>query len=345
MKAKIRFFSIILITFFAINDAFCKSVKIVVVGTGKSSEEAKNNALRSALEQVSGAFVSSNSSVTNNLIQNDEISTITNGSIEKYTLLDNSKYDGGYSVTVLAIVSPENLASYISKKTSTIAKVESALFLSNAKQMELNSIAEEKAVKNICAVFEKLLDDAYDFIKLSATQPSINPHLRTSEVDLSMNVVFKVNKKINVAKKYLLSNLKKIAMDDNEANEYKRYTGKDPIRQNIGNEILFFRNKRISCNIDPWRNFKITDGNHTYKLCGESYHSFCDENYTGHEHSYNFIDFDLVQKQPIQQNYRHPGTLSIDFSFPSKGEKNSVLLKFRYSKDEFAKVTGFKILN
>ncbi len=58
------FFSLI------INAQEDKSVILTVTGTGKTIEEAKNNALRSAIEQAFGAFISSKTEILNdNLVK------------------------------------------------------------------------------------------------------------------------------------------------------------------------------------------------------------------------------------------------------------------------------------
>ena len=49
------------------------TITLVTSGTGDTKEEAVKNALRSALEQTYGAFVSSNSQVVNDELVKDEI--------------------------------------------------------------------------------------------------------------------------------------------------------------------------------------------------------------------------------------------------------------------------------
>ena len=49
------------------------TVTLVTSGTGANKEEATNNALRSAIEQAYGTFVSSNTQLVNDEITRDEI--------------------------------------------------------------------------------------------------------------------------------------------------------------------------------------------------------------------------------------------------------------------------------
>ena len=80
------------------------TITLVTSGTGDTKEEATKNALRSALEQTYGAFVSSNSQVVNDELVKDEIVSISTGNIVSYDVLSfidtNPK-----QVTVSAVVS------------------------------------------------------------------------------------------------------------------------------------------------------------------------------------------------------------------------------------------------
>jgi hypothetical protein len=58
-----------------------KTVTLVVSGQGKTQDEAKQNALRSAIEQAFGAFISSKTEILNDNLVKDEIVSLTNGNI------------------------------------------------------------------------------------------------------------------------------------------------------------------------------------------------------------------------------------------------------------------------
>ena len=65
-----------------------KTVTLIVTGQGKTIDDAKTNALRSAIEQAFGAFVSSNTTILNDSLVKDEIVSVTNGNIQKYDVLN-----------------------------------------------------------------------------------------------------------------------------------------------------------------------------------------------------------------------------------------------------------------
>ena len=59
-----------------------KTVTLVVSGQGKSQDEAKQKALRSAIEQAFGAFISSKTEILNDNLVKDEIVSVANGNIQ-----------------------------------------------------------------------------------------------------------------------------------------------------------------------------------------------------------------------------------------------------------------------
>ncbi|MFN5774062.1 hypothetical protein [Flavobacterium sp.] len=64
-----------------------KTVTLTVSGSGKTLEDAKLNALRSAIEQAFGAFISSKTEILNENLVKDEIVSVTNGNIQKYDIV------------------------------------------------------------------------------------------------------------------------------------------------------------------------------------------------------------------------------------------------------------------
>lgn len=62
-------------------------VTLVVIGEGATKEAATNNALRSAIEQTYGVFVSANTEILNDELGRDEIATILSGNIQKYNVI------------------------------------------------------------------------------------------------------------------------------------------------------------------------------------------------------------------------------------------------------------------
>jgi hypothetical protein len=110
---------ILLTCVFALN-AFAqdnKTVTLIVSGQGKTQEEAKLNALRGAIEQAFGAFISSKTEILNDRLIKDEIISLSNDDniiwkIEDYYKSSNNQWDAfSFSVVI-------TLLSQIMKETN-----------------------------------------------------------------------------------------------------------------------------------------------------------------------------------------------------------------------------------
>lgn len=75
---------------------------LTVFGFGETKDEATKIALRSAIEQAFGVFVSSNTQLLNDSLISDEIATISSGNIKHYEYISEQKYENGYSVSLKA---------------------------------------------------------------------------------------------------------------------------------------------------------------------------------------------------------------------------------------------------
>lgn len=69
-------------------------VTLVVSGDGETKDKAINIALRSAIEQAYGTFVSANTTIVNDELTRDEIVTISNGNIKGYKELSSMQVGG-----------------------------------------------------------------------------------------------------------------------------------------------------------------------------------------------------------------------------------------------------------
>ena len=67
------------------------TINITTTGTGLTKNNAINDALRNALEQTYGGFISSKTNITNDELFNDEVVAITSGEIHDYELISETK--------------------------------------------------------------------------------------------------------------------------------------------------------------------------------------------------------------------------------------------------------------
>lgn len=147
-----------------------KTVTLTVSGTGKTIEEAKTNALRSAIEQAFGAFISSKTEILNDNIIKDEVVSVTNGNIQKYDVISQVEIpNNGYAMTLSATVSIEKLISFAESK-GIVIEFKGGMFAQNIKLQKLNEKSEIIALKNLCQKSYELLLNSLDF-RIEASEP------------------------------------------------------------------------------------------------------------------------------------------------------------------------------
>ena len=81
---------------------FAKNV--TVTGTGTTSSEAENDALRAAVENTLGVLVDSNTLVQNSTLINDEIYMHSRGFVTDYSIVSREQFSAGWRVTINATV-------------------------------------------------------------------------------------------------------------------------------------------------------------------------------------------------------------------------------------------------
>lgn len=147
-----------------------KIVTLVTSGTGNTKEVATRNALRSAIEQAYGTFVSANTNVVNDELVKDEIATISSGNIQKYEELSSINTTSGVEVTLKAWVSPEKLVSFAKNKGMQV-ELAGATFAMNLKMMQLNKENEEKTLPNLRNQLAKICEQGIFDYELKTTDP------------------------------------------------------------------------------------------------------------------------------------------------------------------------------
>ena len=149
------------------------TIRLTVSGEGATKEEATANALRSAIEQAFGTFVSANTQILNDDIVKDEIATISSGNIQEYTELGCiTMPDGHKSVSLSATVSIGNLISYAKSKGSS-AEFAGAVFAMNMKMRKLNAENETKAIDHMLQQLNLLAKDMFDIKVEVEGQPKL----------------------------------------------------------------------------------------------------------------------------------------------------------------------------
>ena len=147
-------------------------VTLIVSDKAVDSEKATTIALRSAIEQAYGTFVSANTTILNDDLVKDEIVTISNGNIKSYNVLSKIKCeDNQVMVTIDATVCISKLVSYAKSKGAS-TEFAGATFAQNMKIKELNKKNELQALRNLIVMTKEMLPLAYN-MKLSIAEPVI----------------------------------------------------------------------------------------------------------------------------------------------------------------------------
>lgn len=158
---------------------------LTVVGEGATLQEAEQNALRSAIAQAYGVFVSANTTLLNDSLVKDEIATVTSGNIKSYNLISSLDLpQGRKQVTMKVVVAVNNLINYAKARGASV-EFSGAAFVWNMKLRQLNKENELKAVRAMWQKQEALIPYFYK-PNLIVETPSLNvTHKHWSSGELS----------------------------------------------------------------------------------------------------------------------------------------------------------------
>lgn len=202
-------------------------VTLVVSADGATKEEATKVALRSAIEQAYGTFVSANTTILNDELVKDEIVTISSGNIKNYKeVTSNQLPDGRTYVTLQATVSISKLISYAQNKGAT-AEFAGAAFAMDMKMKELNKQNELIAINHM---EEKLnsISHLFDFT-LELKTPEFSDSYYDGEKIVEKRA-YKVKGKVDayynenteLYNTILFNTLNALCLSENEKEEYEQ---------------------------------------------------------------------------------------------------------------------------
>lgn len=198
------------------------TVTLVTSGTGANKEEATNNALRSALEQAYGTFVSSNTQLVNDEITRDEIVSISSGNIQKYDEISCIEtQDGKFSVSVKAVVSIGKLVSFAQNHGAS-TELAGNTFLMNRNLARLNKENERTALRNLADQLSIIVGKGmYDY-SVEVAQPRTNSAIiRSAAYAVDIKVNAKPNANYNLFWETIDRTLSSLSMSQTESANYK----------------------------------------------------------------------------------------------------------------------------
>ena len=154
-------------------------VKLVASGEGMTETEAVHNALRSAIEQTYGVFVSANTDILNDDLVKDEVVTVSSGNIHSYKTLGCVELENGNkSVQVEAVVSVSSLVDFAKAKGAS-CEFAGAVFGANIKMINLNKVNAEKALEHLYEQLNAIASNMYDY-ELNVGEPKADGNIEVT---------------------------------------------------------------------------------------------------------------------------------------------------------------------
>jgi len=196
-----------------------RTFTITVNGSGKTLDEAKQSALRSAIEQAFGTFISAKTEILNDSLVKDEIISITNGNIERMDILNETKInDNSYMITLNAVVSVNKLIKYCESKGVNV-EFKGSLFAFNINQQILNEKNEIVAIENMIKVLKEIAKNSFEY-QIETFEP-ISVNNSNDFWEIPIKVIVNTNSNFNNIPLIISTTLKGIGLTNDQINNYK----------------------------------------------------------------------------------------------------------------------------
>ena len=177
---------------------------LVVLGEGSTKDDATKVALRSAIEQAFGTFVSSNTAILNDNLVKDDIITVSSGNVKSFKYISEIQKDGKWYVTLQAIVSIGKLTSYVQQKGGE-TELAGATFAMDIKMKKLYKQNEEVALKHLMEELKVIVPQMFDFsIEASSPRASWTSHGKYCS---DLKVTVRTNKNYTIARELIWNTL------------------------------------------------------------------------------------------------------------------------------------------
>jgi hypothetical protein len=197
-----------------------KIVTLTVSGTGKTKEDAQKNALRNAIEQAFGAFISAKTEILNDSVIKDEIVSIASGNIQSFEVLSEGELPNGLVVSTLKTnISITKLTTFAESKGAEV-EFKGAIFAMDMKLQKLNEKNEVIALKNLLEISDKILSKSLDF-RLEVQDPILyNEEKSLYKIEIPIYVKSNANFKIFLTNFW--KTVKAISMSPQELEYYQK---------------------------------------------------------------------------------------------------------------------------
>lgn len=224
-------------------------VQLTVVADGATKDEAIQAALRNAIEQAFGVFVSSHTEILNDELVKDEIATVASGNIKSYTCVSENVVDDKWLVTVRAVVSTNNLVRYTESKGSS-AELAGSTFAMNIKLHELYRKNEELAIRHLMKQLAEMVPQMFDY------RLEMGDFVKKgSNVECDFMVMALPNANAQQMRKLFLSTLSALSMSEDE---YKQC-----VESGFSADVIYLSNKQCDEVESDWALLEKRQGGKT----------------------------------------------------------------------------------
>ena len=224
MNAKFLF-SFFLFCFLFLHKTYADSVKEIsftISSDGPTKDDAVKNALRQAIEEAYGAFVSANTTILDDQLVKDEIVTLSNGSIKSYKELSAVENNNGeWTVTIDGIVSLPHLIKYVRSQGSE-CEFAGNTFGMQIKLFEIQKENERKVLNNLKKQISGLLEEDLTWDVAMDVQYLNKDFYKVGATIYARTIPENSKKKVSRVGEILVNTLDAIKLSEEEANTYNR---------------------------------------------------------------------------------------------------------------------------
>jgi hypothetical protein len=252
-------FSLITIPAFTFCDEPEKIEKVIVTGVGIDAGKAKQNAIRNAVEQVVGSYISSDTMVKNNTVLKDKVLGYSGGYVKDIKVLSQEKTDDNlFAVKIETNVISTKLKRKLEDLNITAKKVEGDSLFGEAVTRIENQLTGQEMLDKILSKYPQA---AYSFEIGKPLIVSTNPKSGKARIRIPLSI--KWDQAFVSELKDVLSKVAKIELKSAEISSF----GNGPnIKYLRGNKVVCFSGKRTirsgradACEVIGIQGEKITE--------------------------------------------------------------------------------------
>ena len=206
---------------------------------GKTKDEAVTTALRNAIEQTFGTFISSKTEIVNDDLIKDEIVSVSSGNIQKYEILSSTILPNGNTfVSVQSNVSVSKLTKFTESK-GIEAEFKGALFSANVKLQQLYEKNTITVLNNLITIIKGIIADSYDY-KISVSDPVFEGNdMKGDRWRVQHTIDITPNKNMENVYTLLVKTLAGISLNEEERKNYKS------LNKNVFEIAIVPNNKKV----------------------------------------------------------------------------------------------------